>query len=269
VHIYARRATHASAAALKPPPYHCFVQLSGPAGCCKRELGRPSACCVPAVQMLRPGDCNLGHRLPAHSAGSSAAAFKAKLDPSLSDKLCSLKNGRNLYSGPKTSVAASPATSAPINAQFLQLMRVKMIKAFINSETAANLSQDTPLPPPPSLDRVLLQRATLNSRKLHLLCGQAPVAAPDSCNPWHDPILVTHPLALRVFVSLISARRLHTLLLHRRPMRARLRLCNDDGSVCCALKVGASRCCPHYDAGTASPAACVARWGRSWSFYFR
>jgi hypothetical protein len=90
----------------------------------------------------------------------------------------------------------SPASNAPINADFMQMMRVKMIKAFSQSETAEQSLQDVPLGPPPSLDRVLLRRATLSSRKMRLLSGQVPSTPCDSANIWHDPILVTRPFNL-------------------------------------------------------------------------
>ena len=156
------------------------------------------------MSLSRPSSshCGTGHRLPSHSTGSAAAAaaaaavFKAELHPSLCSKLYSLKNGGKVYSGQSQTQShtnASPVTSAPINADFLQLMRVKMVTAFITSDAAAKVPEYPPLPPPPSLDRVLLRRATLHSRALRLMSGQAPAAAPDSCNPWHDPILVPLP----------------------------------------------------------------------------
>ena len=161
----------------------------------------PSACRgPPAVIMLlsRPSSphCGTGHRSPSHSTGSAAAVFKAELHPSLCSKLCSLKNGGKVYNGQSQAQShtnASPVTNAPINADFLQLMRVKMVTAFIKCDTAAKVPEHPPLPPPPSLDRVLLRRAILHSRTLRLLSGQAPAAAPHSCNPWHDPILVPLP----------------------------------------------------------------------------
>ena len=70
-----------------------------------------------------------------------------------------------------------------------------MIGAFINSESDHKTPQDPPLAPAPSVDRVLLQRATVNSRKLQLLCGRVPAT---HCNQEHggpltcyDPILVS------------------------------------------------------------------------------
>ena len=139
-----------------------------------------------------------GHRgFPGHSSMSVSAAFSAKLNASQCSKLCRLQNcGSCCSRQPLNRALVSPASNAPINADFMQMMRVKMIKAFSQSETAEQSLQDVPLGPPPSLDRVLLRRATLNSRKMRLLSGQVPSTPCDSANIWHDPILVTRPFNL-------------------------------------------------------------------------
>ncbi len=137
--------------------------------------------------------------VPAPPSISVAAALATKLNASQYSKFCRLKNcGSVCIRQPMNVAMVTPASSAHINADFMQLMRVKMIKAFIHSETTKESLQDLPLAPPPSLDRVLLRRANLNSRKLHLLSGQAPAVARDSVHVCHDPILVTHP-----FISIL------------------------------------------------------------------
>jgi hypothetical protein len=124
----------------------------------------------------------------------AAATFAAKLLPSQHPKFCRLQNASNSSRQKlKMFFAPSTASSAPISPDFLQMMRVKMIQAFIDSEHESKVPQDMPLAPPPTLDRVLLHRATLKSRKLRLFSGQVPEAQPDSANIWHDPILVAFP----------------------------------------------------------------------------
>jgi hypothetical protein len=139
-----------------------------------------------------------------HQADASvgaAAAFSAPPPPAQHPVLfCRMQQNAKEYSrktkkaAVSVKLAASSASSAPINPDFLQLMRAKMIKAFINSESENKMPPELPDDPPPSLDRVLLHRATLKSRKLHLFSGEARPAQPHTANAWHDPILVTCPL---------------------------------------------------------------------------
>ena len=129
----------------------------------------------------------------AHRGGGVAALYKAKLPPSQQAKLCRMqRDATDLSQRIKQTVGPSPASDARINADFMQTMRTKMIKAFINSEAESKTNRDVAALPPPSLDRILLRRATLNSRKLHLFSGDKHPPL-DTLNVWSDPILVTAP----------------------------------------------------------------------------
>jgi hypothetical protein len=146
---------------------------------------------APRTGMSRQADRCVGA-----AAAFSAPSLKAPPLPAQHPLFCRLQQNAKEYSRKtkKAAAAASSASSAPINPDFLQLMRAKMIKAFINSETEHKMPPELPDDPPPSLDRVLLHRATLKSRKLHLFSGEARAAQPHTANAWHDPILVTCPL---------------------------------------------------------------------------
>jgi hypothetical protein len=179
----------------RPHPLFCknFRCFSKHLYCKSFSLLPPGHQQRPLQIMFRDGHCGA----PSHSSTGVPAAFTAKLNASQGPKFCRLQNGGSYYSQqPLNRALVSPASNAPINADFMQIMRTKMIKAFSRSETAEQSRQDVPVGPPPSLDRVLLRRATLNSRKMHLLSGQVPSNSCDRANIWHDPILVTRPLTL-------------------------------------------------------------------------
>ena len=143
-------------------------------------------------------------RAPKHASAGVAAAFAAKLHPSQLTKFCRLKSVLSTNSRqPKKSDAASVASSAPINAHLMQVMRTRMISAFISSESDYKTPQDPPLAAAPSVDRVLLHRATLNARKLHLL-SQAPAA--QCCQVHGSPRICYHNILVsrRRFTFLFS-----------------------------------------------------------------
>jgi hypothetical protein len=116
-----------------------------------------------------------------------AAAFKAQLAPSIHPKYCRLQEGRFASSPPSCKdVEASPLCSAPINTDFMQFMRTRMITAFINSQSDNKISECPLEAPPPSLDRILLFRARINSRKQ----DKRHAKSTEHVKTWHDPILV-------------------------------------------------------------------------------
>ena len=124
----------------------------------------------------------------------AAGTFAANLRPSQNPQFCRFQSSADdVDQIVKKVVTARTASSAPISPEFMQLMRVKMIQAFINSKSESATPIELPLPTPPSLDRILLRRAELKSRKLRLFSGEVRAAPPDSVNIWHDPILVTRP----------------------------------------------------------------------------